>query len=104
MAEEYDKLVRDEIPRIIRENGEEPVFREASCEEYLERLHEKLDEEVAEFHDDPSAGELADVLAVIDALGECHGLEDEEVERVRREKADERGEFDDGVVLEAVRR
>ncbi|WP_415382757.1 hypothetical protein [Halosimplex sp. TS25] len=104
MAEEYDKLVRDDIPRIIRENGDEPVTHEASGEEYRERLHEKLDEEVAEFHDDPSAGELADVLTVLDALGECHGLEAEEVERVRREKADERGAFDDGVVLEAVRR
>ncbi|WP_123537177.1 nucleoside triphosphate pyrophosphohydrolase [Halosimplex salinum] len=104
MAEEFDKLVRDRIPRIVRENGEEPVTHEVSGAEYRDRLHEKLDEEVAEFHDEPSAAEMADVLAVLDALRESHGIEASEIERVRREKAEERGEFEDGVVLEAVRR
>jgi predicted house-cleaning noncanonical NTP pyrophosphatase (MazG superfamily) len=104
MVEEYDKLVRDEIPRVVRENGEEPVTHEVSGAEYRERLHEKLDEEVSEFHDEPSAAELADVRAVLDALATAHGIDDEAVERARREKAEERGEFADGVVLEAVRR
>ncbi|MFB6139565.1 MAG: hypothetical protein ABEJ26_03920 [Halosimplex sp.] len=39
---------------------------------------------------------------MLDALAACRGVDADEVERVRREKADERGEFDDGVVLEAV--
>ena len=101
---EFDKLVRDDIPRVIRENGDEPETHEASGTEYRERLHEKLDEEVAEFHEDPSSAELADVRAVLDALRECHGIDGDEVERVRREKAAERGEFADSIVLESVER
>jgi len=104
MSEAFDKLVRDEIPRVIRENGEEPTTREVSGAEYRERLHEKLDEEVAEFHDEPSAAELADVRAVLDALQECHGIDEGEVGHAREEKADERGEFADGIVLESVER
>jgi len=102
MAEEFDKLVRDEIPRIVRENGEEPVTHVATGSEYRERLHEKLDEEVDEFHEDPSAEELADVRAVLDALADYHGLDADTVERRRNEKADRRGEFAEGIVLDAV--
>jgi len=104
MTETFDKLVRDEIPRIVREDGDVPVTHTATGEEYRRRLHEKLDEEVAEFHEEPTAGELADVRAVLDALAAVHGIDDEVVERVRREKAAERGEFAEGVVLEAVER
>jgi predicted house-cleaning noncanonical NTP pyrophosphatase (MazG superfamily) len=104
MTEAFDKLVRDEIPRIVRENGDVPVTHSATGDEYRRRLHEKLDEEVAEFHDGPSAEELADVQAVLDALAAVHGIDDGEIERVRREKAGERGEFAEGVVLEAVER
>ena len=101
---EFDKLVRDDIPRVIRENGDEPETHEASGTEYRERLHEKLDEEVPEFHEDPSAAELTDVRAVLDALRECHGIDKRNVTAVREEKAAERGEFADGIVLESIER
>ena len=104
VTEAFDKLVRDDIPRIIEENGEQPVTHEVSGTEYRERLHEKLDEEVAEFHDDPSAAELADVRAVLDALQASHGIDERDVTAVREEKATERGEFADGIVLESVER
>lgn len=100
----YDKLVRDDIPAVIEENGEVPETHEATGSEYCDRLHAKLDEEVAEFHGDPSAEELADVRAVLDALREWHGIDEGAIQRAREEKARERGEFAAGVVLDAVRR
>jgi len=102
--EKFDKLVRDAIPEVIEDNGETPRTHVATGEEYRRRLHEKLDEEVAEFHDDPGAAELADVCEVLDALRACHDVDEDDVTARQREKADERGRFDDGVVLEAVER
>jgi predicted house-cleaning noncanonical NTP pyrophosphatase (MazG superfamily) len=102
--EEFDKLVRDGIPTVIEANGETPETHVATDDEYRRRLHEKLDEEVTEFHDDPSAEELADIREVIDALREVHDIDEDAVVRARHEKAEDRGRFEDGVVLDAVER
>jgi len=103
MAEEFDKLVRDEIPALIRENGETPETHVAEGEEYTDRLLDKLDEEVAEYRESREPAELADVLEVVHALGGDSGLSETELREIRAEKADERGRFEAGIVLEAVR-
>ena len=100
---EYDKLVRDEIPEIIEDNGEVPEIHVADDAEYRRRLHEKLDEEVAEFHDSGDPDELADVLEVVFALGSLDGLSERDLQQRREQKAAERGRFDDRVVLEETR-
>jgi|AntDeeMetagen192_2_1112575.scaffolds.fasta_scaffold11628_2 predicted house-cleaning noncanonical NTP pyrophosphatase (MazG superfamily) len=104
MRETYDKLVRDGIPEIIRADGDEPITHVVEGEEYRGRLHDKLDEEVAEFHESGDVEELADVLAVVDALAETAGSSSADLDEIRRAKAAERGEFADGIVLDAVRR
>lgn len=43
------KLVRDNIPDIIRADGKTPVTRILDQEEYLNELDRKLQEEVAEY-------------------------------------------------------
>ncbi|MCU4750709.1 nucleoside triphosphate pyrophosphohydrolase [Halobacteria archaeon AArc-curdl1] len=102
MPEEYDKLVRDGIPRIIEESGEYPIFHVADGEAYERRLFEKFEEELGEFRDNRSLEELADVLEVVHAFCVHEGWSLESLERRRQEKADERGGFEDSVVLERV--
>ncbi|EFW93402.1 hypothetical protein ZOD2009_06042 [Haladaptatus paucihalophilus DX253] len=102
MVRTYDKLVRDHIPDIIEENDERPVTHVADSDEHERRLAEKLDEEVAEFRESGEVMELADVLEVVYALAEGKGISPDELERLRAEKAAERGGFDDGIVLERV--
>jgi len=104
MTERYDKLVRDDVPAIIESNGETPITHVETGGAYRERLHDKLDEEVAEFHEDPGVAELADLREVVAALREAYGVDADELATVRREKAVERGRFEDGVVLDAVER
>jgi len=99
---EYDKLVRDGIPEIIRETGERPVVHVADDAEYADRLADKLDEETAEFRESGELEELADVLEVVQAICRHRGVEFEQVQQLREEKASERGGFGDRVVLEAV--
>ena len=102
MTREYDKLVRDDIPTVIEADGETPVTHVAEGDEYERRLFAKLDEETAELREDPSADELADVLEVVDALRAHLGVEEDELRRIRAEKAAERGRFEEGVVLDRV--
>ncbi len=102
MTRTYDKLVRDRIPAVIEENDERAVTHVADEAEYNRRLAEKLDEEVAEFHESGETAELADVLEVVYALADSIGISPDELERIRAEKADQRGGFEDGIVLEDV--
>jgi len=99
---EYDKLVRDEIPTIIRENGETPIVHVADDGEYGKRLVDKLDEEIEEFRESGDLEELADVLEVIRSICRHRDVEFEDVETIREEKARERGGFGDRIVLDAV--
>jgi len=93
------KLVRDKIPEIIRANGEVPYIWVVEGAEYQRLLLAKLSEEVLEFiasNGDPL--ELADVLEVVMALADDLGIGQEELERLRAEKAAEHGGFSRGIV------
>lgn len=102
MPREFDKLVRDKIPEVIEENGEDPTSHVADDEEYSDRLIEKLDEEVAEYRESGKLDELADILEVIHAIRKHKGLSREELQEIREQKADQRGRFNDRIVLERV--
>jgi predicted house-cleaning noncanonical NTP pyrophosphatase (MazG superfamily) len=102
MGQEYDKLVRDEIPEIIEANGETPVVHTANDEEYERRLGDKLQEEVTEFSEDGDIEELADVLEVVHAIREHRGVSPAELTQLREEKARKRGRFAERIVLERV--
>ncbi|MFC6726552.1 hypothetical protein ACFQE1_19725 [Halobium palmae] len=100
---EYDKLVRDEIPDVIRESGAEPETHVADDAEFRHRLAEKLVEEAREYAASNDPEELADVLAVVGAICRATDVDREDLEQLGREKAMERGTFDRQIVLERVR-
>ena len=67
----YNKLVRDNIPNIIKSKGETPVTRILSEDEYKNELEKKLYEEykeVIEASGSDRIEELADMLEIINAL------------------------------------
>lgn len=99
---ESDKLVRDEIPEVIEENGEEPTIHIADDKEYSDRLTEKFDEEVTEYQESGELSELTDILEVVHAIRKDRGLGREELQKIREQKADQRGRFNEGIVLEQV--
>ncbi|MGN7454875.1 nucleoside triphosphate pyrophosphohydrolase [Paenibacillus pasadenensis] len=99
----YNKLVRDKIPAIIREQGLEPSTRLLGDEEYKQELRVKLAEETGEYLTaltDAEAGEeLADILELLHALAAAHGLTPEQLETIRANKAAKRGGFRDRIYL-----
>lgn len=104
MPDEYDKLVRDRIPEVIRADGEQPVTHRADDAEFADRLADKLVEEATEFRESGQTAELADVLAVLDAIQAHRGVSDDRLRELQAEKAASRGEFEDRVVLDRVER
>lgn len=88
------KLVRDKIPQIIIEDGKTPLTRILDDEEYLKELDKKLNEEIAEYQQDKSIEEMADVLEVLFAICEARGYSVDELMKVREEKREKRGGFE----------
>ena len=96
------KLVRDKIPEIIREStGKEPKIYIADDKEYYEELVKKLNEETQEFLESHEVEELADVLEVMYAIIKHKKISLEEIENIRKEKAEKRGSFDKKYILES---
>ena len=95
----YNKLLRDKIPQIIREQGEVPNYRILGQAEYIHCLEQKLDEEVCEYHRDRNAEELADILEVLFALADSLGCSREELMEIYQRKHDARGGFTDRIFL-----
>ena len=98
----YHKLVRDRIPEIIEASGNRCVTEILSDEEYLRMIDAKLDEELAEYHQDQNVEELADLLEVIYAAAKARGYSAEQLEAVRAEKAAKRGAFEKKILLVQV--
>lgn len=103
MGKSYKKLVRDNIPDIIRRNGGKPVVSILDDTAYIKELIKKLKEETAEFEAEPSVEELADIKEVCIALREALGIRAGELEDVRRTKAAKNGRFKKRIYLEDVK-
>lgn len=102
MERVYNKLVRDRIPEIIKNDGNEPVIRIMEKAEYKQSLFKKLHEEINEFTEDESIEELCDVLEVIDALKTVLGYSDESISEIKSKKQAANGAFNDRIFLEKV--
>lgn len=93
------KLVRDKTAEVVNPSGEPGslYYGPGDPKERLRWLRLKLAEEVGEYLVDGGVDELADVLAVVQALSAEHDLPLSELLRLML--ADERGGFLDGVMM-----
>ena len=98
----YNKLVRDEIPNIIKSDGKKARIRKLDDEEYINGLNSKLEEELQEYLETNSIEELADMVEVIYGILDYNGVSMEEFEEIRNRKARERGTFKDRILLVEV--
>ncbi|MEG0754057.1 MAG: nucleoside triphosphate pyrophosphohydrolase [Angelakisella sp.] len=90
---EYNKLVRDNIPDIIRKEGCVPKTEILTDERFLSELDKKLSEEVGEYQESKKLEELADILEVVYAICNVRGYSLDELMRVKEEKQFNRGGF-----------
>jgi len=99
-VKKFNKLVRDKIPKIIKEEGKVCKYRIADPEEYRQKLKEKLLEESQEFFENPCVEEFADIQEVMDALRKEYSLTG--VKAHKKYKKIVRGSFSKKIVLEEI--
>ena len=98
----YNKLVRDNIPDIIKKNGATPIVRILDDEEYFKELNRKLKEELNEYLDGNDIEELADLYEVMLAILDYKKMSLMEFDIIRKMKVEQRGAFKNKIYLESV--
>lgn len=97
----YNKLIRNKIPQIIKANGKTPTTKILPKDEYIKELCKKTEEELTEYLEattkEYKLEELSDLLELINALAEHEDTTLEEINNIRKKKAEERGDFSDRV-------
>jgi len=106
MEKVYDKLVRDNIPDIIRASGEGPMTRVLNDNEYWEYLLKKDREELEEVKNaetlEERKKELADKLELVIAMAKFNGFSLEEIIEEANKKRNKNGGFEKKLLLEKV--
>lgn len=99
----YNKLVRDNIPEIIKSSGKKFRTKQLNEDEYKKELKTKIYEELVEYQeaktDEQALEELADVLEILHSLALIHGANYSKVEEIRQRKYEERGGFIEKIFL-----
>ncbi len=100
---QYNKLVRDRIPEIIKNKWDFPKVRILSDSEYSKELYKKLQEEVDEFLISPdNIEELADIMEVLYAICDFKKISVNEIEKIRLKKKEKKWWFNRRIFLEEV--
>jgi predicted house-cleaning noncanonical NTP pyrophosphatase (MazG superfamily) len=99
---EYDKLIRDKIPEIIKDQGKRAVIEVLDADNYKRYLDLKLGEELKEYLEADSVEELADLVEVIYAILDYKGVSREDFEKIRTSKVQKRGAFKKRLLLNRV--
>lgn len=105
MEQIYNKLVRDKIPEIIKNNGEEPIIEILNDIDYKKELEKKLYEEYLEVIESSGLNrleELADMLEVIKSLAALENKELKDIIDIADKKNEKRGSFNDKIYLKKV--
>ena len=104
MEKKYNKLVRDNVPRIIEKEDKKAVTSILDGEEYLTELYKKLNEESSELissnNISDTIDELADILEVLKSIAEFEGKSLQDVIDRANQKRKTNGGFEDRVFLE----
>jgi len=99
MQKEYNKAIRDKIPEIMRKTGKKCNVKKMDNHEFLAALEDKLLEEMNEYYESRSPEELADLMEVIYRIAELKGVSPKQLEQIRIQKNNDRGDFSENLFL-----
>lgn len=106
MEKQYNKLVRDHIPKIIMNNGDVATIKILNDEEFWEALLTKDTEELLEVKTAENSNErkkeLADKLELIIAMAEFNGFSLDDILKEANRKRVKNGGFTKRIFLEKV--
>ena len=102
MKLDYNKLVRDNVPKLIEESGRKQKSRVLNDKEYEEALMDKIVEEIEEYRVSKNEEEIADIYEVLDCLVKLKEYEPMHIDYLRLIKREARGSFHDRILLVEV--
>jgi predicted house-cleaning noncanonical NTP pyrophosphatase (MazG superfamily) len=102
----YNKLVRDNIPEIIKADNSEPMIRILNDEEFIVELFKKIQEEYEELvqakgNRTEMEKEIGDIYEVIEAIIDYYNLDKEAIIKLKQERKIKRGGFNKRIFLES---
>jgi len=93
----YNKLIRDKIPEIIKDAGWTPIVKVLNKKQYLTALKKKVLEEAEELikarSKEDITNEIVDIQELLDALASEIGLTKSEIKNQQKVKNKKRGVF-----------
>ena len=98
-TKKYNKVIRDKIPEIIADSGKKYDLKQLDDASFLAEIEKKLIEEVDEYAESKDVEELADLLEVIYRISELRGVNSDELDEIRKDKAEKRGRFTNNLFL-----
>ena len=106
MIKKYNKLVRDNIPEIIRQDGRSPKTNILNNKKYKDELFKKVVEEATELMNAKNKKEMikeiGDVYEVISAIVDLMGFDRNIIIDVQNKRRKKRGGFKKKIFLESV--
>lgn len=98
----YNKLVRDNIPDIIKSHGKKANVITLNDDIYFIKLKDKLLEEVDEYLESDTIEEIADIYEVIDAILAFKGIDKKDIIDIQNKKVENNGAFKKRYLLQEV--
>ncbi len=102
MKIDYNKLVRDKIPQIIKDSGRTCDFKVLDNLEMKEALKEKLIEKAQVFSDKPSEDELSDIYELLDTIVESYDFEPLHIDYLKLRNKENKGSYSSRTYLISV--
>ncbi|WKY48841.1 nucleoside triphosphate pyrophosphohydrolase [Eubacteriaceae bacterium ES3] len=102
MKVEYNKLVRDKIPQIIKESGRTCEYKVLGDSEIKDALKEKLIEKAQIFSNKPSEDELSDIYELLHAIVETYDYEPLHIDYLKLQNKENKGTYSNRVYLISV--
>ena len=99
MIRKYEKAVRNRIPEIIKADGKNCEFVVLDDASFLQEMNKKLSEEMSEYKKNNSIEEIVDIVEVAYRIAELHGYNKGTIEKIRKQKNIERGNFSNNIFL-----
>ncbi len=102
-----NKLIRDNVPNSITEQGRTPNLKTLSDSEFEKEIFDKLVDESKEVTEaksdqDHLSEEIADVFEVLDSIIKTKNLNYNHIKKIQSDKKEKWGGFDQQIWLESV--
>lgn len=100
--ESFGKLVRDNVPQILENQGNKCDVDTLNKDHALEYLYIKLQETIFDLVDTEDLDELADILEIVYTIGGKYGYSSEDIIKRMIEKKEEYGSFEKNLLLKKI--